>query len=1465
MLPTILKGSVRSFLVGLFSLILVACSGDGSLSNDGGNDGGGGSVSGTYSFTATLTDSTGQSSNEVANGEVLTLTVSLTLDGAPVQGQVISVSNSDVLFATLGGTTITTNSNGQATVTLTGTATAGSGTITISNNIESVGDINLPYTSLGDATSTGSYQMVATLTDSDGAVASELAFDEQLTLLVRLTQDGEAVSGRVITFANSNSDFATLSGTTVATDSNGEVRVKLTGKETAGEGTITVSSDISDVSPINLPYSSLGGSSTSNVYTFTAQFTDTNGTVTNQVANEDVLNVNVSLQLDGTPVVGQIISFSNTDTSFASLSGSNVATDASGLVSITLTGLTTAGDGTITIDPNIQGVNPINLPYKSLGGDVVVVPDVTHEVYIIPATTAVADYAAVTASTVTQVTSSMPVTILAKQIATSNVDNVNQLVSFDLSGVQGLVVNASPDKQNGSTLTDANGFATLNLAVGDMSGAGEIKVSFVDGSSVSVYIQSAGRTISGGDDFNYDMFLIPASTDAADYGTITGSLVTTISSAEPAKLLISFTESDGTPISNSLIKISLSEGAEGLAKLNNDLGTVVTDSNGFAALSVVATDVSGAGELVAEFYDGTVKRLAFSSLGDGNQEEPIEIGSLELLADSFQLASSGSDTIELLALVKDPQNNVLPGVQVSFEASSGGIQIESATTDESGVARARLNTLNNPATRAITVSAYVNDQVSTTSISVTGTTVKITGNSSIVTGDSVTMSAVLLDSDGNGIGQRQIELSSSNSNSLTDLNGAALPTLVNSDGDTVSYVTTDSTGNIQFQYTAVASGNDTLNAASLGATSEFSISVSPDSFEIADLMVNGEASTNDEVPLTAGGEFTLTWEKSGTGHVDNVLFSSTRGEIYWDSDDNGSFDAIASTALTTDVDGKVTVKLVSSNAGPAILTAKADGLTATYEFEFVAETAHQIDMQASSFSISPNGQKSTISAVVRDKDGNLVKNRPVNFQLFDVSGGSIFPATDVTDSNGLATTVYTSNAVSANEGVAIAACTDVSGSLSNCLVSRDTGGDENSQNDTFSCEGAECVYDNVKLTVADRELFIAVGTGNTINSATDEEYQKNFSVIVTDADSNPVPNVELSVSALPTHYYEGDWAVLLNEDGDFERYITNVTGMCMNEDIDRDGVLDRLEDIDGDGQLDMFNEDLDNDGRLDLVNEDLDNDGVLDVNEDRDGDGNLDFDEDIDGDGQLDLFYEYVGGVCSLDDPANDDLNGDGTLDVGEDLNCNGILDAGEDVDGDGVLDTTEDLDGDGRLDVSEDLDEDGKLDTTDEDLDGDGNLDTYAFYDSVAMVYGRDLDNSGALEASNSQGMNEINVLEDVDGDGTLDVIEYDYNNDGVYDTDGINEDINQNGILEPGNIVSVIGNLVTDENGTTSVGLRYAESYGGWVRVNLEVKAKVSGTEYRRLVPLLLPVSGDDVTSEDNPPTSNLFGSDGNCYTVD
>lgn len=814
----------------------------------------------------------------------------------------------------------------------------------------------------------------------------------------------------------------------------------------------------------------------------------------------------------------------------------------------------------------------------------------------------------------------------------------------------------------GSTqaVTDSSGQAQVTVTGASQAGAGSITVSTTVGSVSTVVIDytSVGDQVANN---NHKAFLVPSDTPSASFSSITDSTLTTISSAEPGRVVVQLNDDSGNPIERDIVYIELEERASDLAKLSVDNGGVATDSNGFATLTLEATDSSGAGVLNVVYDDEIIKKIVFESAGDGDQEVSKTIGSIELLSDSFQMASSGAQIVNLVSLVKDENNNLMDGVSVSFRSTSGGIAVTQAVTGADGKAVATLNTTNAPQTRDITVDAFVGDKVATVKILVTGTTIKINGNDSIVTGNEADMTVEVLDSDGNGIAQKRVYLTSLQGNALLNKDGQALPT--DSANSNKAYIDTGTTGGAQFKYDASVSGTDTITADALGETTSFNISVSPDTFVINELKVDAEVVTSAEVPMSQGGTFKLVWQKDGVPFEGDVLFSTTRGQIF-----NAGADPATDMPLTTEIstsaaDGSVEVMLVSTNAGPAILTAKAPGLSATFDFEFVAETAHQITLQASPFSIGPNGQQSTVSAVVRDLDGNLVKNRPVNFQLYDVSGGEIFPATNITDSNGLATTVYTSNTVSSSNGVAIGACTDTSGELSNCTNSRDTLDNNNSLDDTYGCtvSGKNCVSDGVAITVAERELFITAGLGNALAEPTPQEYQYDIPVYVTDVNSNPIAGVELSISAVPTHYAKGIWVQQIDaEDDSFIKWISQRSVTCTNEDIDRDGVLDAT-------------------------------------------------------------------------------VNGD------------------------------------------------------------------------------------------------------------------------------GFDEDINGNGVLDPGNIVRTEGNFVTDENGSTMISIVYPQSYAAWVDLDFVVSAKMAGTEHSRTLKITLPVLQDDVTDEKFAPTRHDYGTDNSCLTTD
>ncbi len=310
----------------------------------------------------------------------------------------------------------------------------------------------------------------------------------------------------------------------------------------------------------------------------------------------------------------------------------------------------------------------------------------------------------------------------------------------------------------------------------------------------------------------------------------------------------------------------------------------------------------------------------------------------------------------------------------------------------------------------------------------------------------------------------------------------------------------------------------------------------------------------------------------------------------------------------------------------------------------------------------------------------------------------------------------------------------------------------------------------------------------------------------TDANGNGIDDAieptDLDTDAAPNH-------LELDSDGDG---IPDAVEAGLNPetpaDTDNDGVADFLDtDSDGDGISDTIEAgpvgstplDTDGDGTPNFLDLDADNDGTPDATEagsnpdtpvDTDGNGIPDFMEsdlvDSDGDGISD---EIEG---------TDDSDGDGIPDFQDtDSDNDGISDSLEagptpstplDTDGDGVPDLLDiDSDNDGLLDQDEtaiDNDSDGVADFRDLDSDNDGLTDAYE-------AGGTDTDANGIIDGftdTNGDGWDDSVAAQplpdnDFDGDGIVDHLDVDSDNDGLPDLAESNDfsaDIDGNGRVD-------------------------------------------------------------------------------------
>jgi len=677
--------------------------------------------------------------------------------------------------------------------------------------------------------------------------------------------------------------------------------------------------------------------------------------------------------------------------------------------------------------------------------------------------------------------------------------HADALLTFTLSNEQ----LAEFGNDTGTARTNSNGVARLRLNASTASGDGEITAALGSGETGTTTFSATAVTSTDPTTISVSLALQNAAGEADN----------SLSSSNALVALATVINSEGEPQADLLLTFSLSN--DDLATFSNDTATALTNAEGVASIGMSVGSASGDGEVTATLSTGEADSTTFSSTGSTTVSE--EPASLELYANSIQLASSGSDEVELIALVKNEQSVLMEGVEVSFSAASGDgveLQLTQPETAADGTARAILTSQNDASNRTVTITAGAGSLTQSVEITIAGTEVTINGASSVILNDSVDYTIRVQDSDGTSILNQDVVLSA--------VNGTLSSTTVN----------TGANGQATVSYTASTSGEDTITAAALNAETSFTVQVQQDEFNFVNL-------PTEEVPLGQTQTITVQWRQDNTPVVgQNVTFSASRGVI------------AGNATVVTDAEGQASIDISANNAGISSITASAsDGsgnvlVSALTQIEFIATTPHTLIADASPDIIGPDGQTSTISAVVRDVDGNLVKNSVVNFSVSDVSTGFVSPSQATTDSKGIATTVFTSGSVSTQDAVVVTA-----------FVADDPA-----------------IDDEVVLTVGARAFDISLGTGNELEEATSTSYLKRFGVFVSDSAGQPVSGVNLTASVAPVKYVNGGeyrtgfWVF----DDDASQWVAIVNQNCETEDVNDNGILDttpRDEDTNEDGML----------------------------------------------------------------------------------------------------------------------------------------------------------------------------------------------------------------------------------------------------------------------------------------------------------
>ncbi len=264
--------------------------------------------------------------------------------------------------------------------------------------------------------------------------------------------------------------------------------------------------------------------------------------------------------------------------------------------------------------------------------------------------------------------------------------------------------------------------------------------------------------------------------------------------------------------------------------------------------------------------------------------------------------------------------------------------------------------------------------------------------------------------------------------------------------------------------------------------------------------------------------------------------------------------AIGSYTVLTNVAGNSDVQTITVQPGTLVPTVTASILAASISanpsvvaVNLTGSTASQSEIRALFLGANNKPIQNVRARFDLDGDVNSIGG------TFSTGSGTLY-----SDSNGVVTTAYTPGTRSSpTNGVSVRVCYGVSDSDPNL----------NPQTCTVS--------QKVTLTVVAEPLGVTIGTDEKIIVDRNDGlvYVKKFVVSVSDAAGVAKADVNLVASVDLTNYRKGQYRVLTTTAGGtawFKASSTGVLGdsaICLNEDTNRNGVLESGEDLNSDGQL----------------------------------------------------------------------------------------------------------------------------------------------------------------------------------------------------------------------------------------------------------------------------------------------------------
>lgn len=534
-----------------------------------------------------------------------------------------------------------------------------------------------------------------------------------------------------------------------------------------------------------------------------------------------------------------------------------------------------------------------------------------------------------------------------------------------------------------------------------------------------------------------------------------------------------------------------------------------------------------------------------------------KIADLSMVLDSPFVVNDGSQTGRLTVTSLDAARNAVGGSAVTFSTiDPAGTAFVTAgpTTDDSGRLIATISVGSDHSNRTVTVNAKSGTVERSVALNIVPPVVtsptandmslvldKLTiGNTG---SDRVTATVTAVDSQRNVVSGVPVQFS------VGDDKGATI-TVVNG--------TTNASGTATAQITSGADKSNRL----ITVTAKTNTLTRLASFQVTGTKIQGTA-----VPTQPAAGSTNNRIDFRVSDVNQNPMTSQPITV--------SAPGLPTANGTTDASGAYSyVYTAPTNAGAVDITASAGGVSTVVTITVPSSSSSvppatpavvSASVQASPSVVAVNSDTTTnrseLRAIFLGAGNAPVKNVRVRFDLNgdpNSIGGSVTSGTSLvySDATGTAATSYVPGGrASPTSGVQIRACWDAAdfaaGTCPNSAVTT--------------------------LTVVSDPLSISIGTNEEIISNPGETtYQKKYVVLVVDAAGQPKGDVQITPSIDLNGYYKGSWTLPTGSTVWVRNYgreaplasLPGISPICLNEDLNRNGLIDGTEDRNGNGQLD---------------------------------------------------------------------------------------------------------------------------------------------------------------------------------------------------------------------------------------------------------------------------------------------------------